>query len=234
MASADPVALTSDVLTICVPNVLPAVLAAGIPLSSLEGLTSCDFSGGEGKAPVPQCLTERVAAITGGTPAEAVTAADDNDEDEQAVLAAQGPSNLRVATVQQLPGGGVTVTLAGQLNDVAGLLQAFARSDALLDALPEQEAGDVKRLAAAPAALAASADTNAYLSKLQNPVDAVAVVQRLAAIDAAAPKPPGSKAPATNGGNGAAAPAVTSSSSAASLAGSALMGGLLAAVILFA
>jgi hypothetical protein len=235
LKAADPVALASDVLTICVPNVLPSVVAAGVPLSSLEGLTSCDFSGE--KAPVPQCLTERVAALTGGSAAE-VAAADGADEEQegQEVMAAQGPGNLRVATVQQLPGGGVSVTLAGQLNDAAGLLAAFARSDDLLDALPEQQAADVKRLSASPEALAAVPDTNAYLSQLKNPVDAVAVINRLAAIDAAAPKAAGGKkaAPATNGGAPAAPAPNGAAAAASSLAGSALMGALMATVVLFA
>jgi hypothetical protein len=227
-SSADPVSLASDVLAACVPPVLPAVLAAGIPLSALEGLTSCDFTGSAG-TPVPSCLTERVAAITGGTATAAVEAA-------------AGPASsssiaapLRVATVQELPGGGVSATLAGQLDDVQGLLSAFARNADLVAALPEKEASDLQRLAAAPESLASSPDTNAYLSTLSNPVDAVAAVSRLAEIDAAAPKPAakggsGAAAPATNGGSTEGG-ATSSAGTAAQLGASALLG---AAMALFA
>jgi len=82
------------VLTTCVPNVLPAILAAGVPLSSLEGLTACDFTGAKG--PVPACLTERVAALTGGAPQGAAEAA-------AAAAAAAPPAEVAAAAVQQLP-----------------------------------------------------------------------------------------------------------------------------------
>ncbi|GBF91299.1 hypothetical protein Rsub_03619 [Raphidocelis subcapitata] len=160
-----PVERAAGIITGCTTAYASSLEAAGVNITAIAGLASCDFTNA---ATVPPCLVERVLALSAAVNSTVSPNATASDGTADAVP-------LRIATVAASPAGPV-ITLAGQLNSVSDLVKAMLASDDLLAQLTPAQAEALRALDLA--AIDASPELVEFVGGLTNPINVASVLSQ--------------------------------------------------------